>query len=145
MEIDLISFSPLSSLIGGVLIGIAVNIFFIVTGKLAGVSGIINNFLFQSSNRSKNIFFILGLIIGPYIFILISNNDIPFKMTTSIHLIIISGFLVGIGTKISNGCTSGHGVCGISLLSLRSILATLTFIISGVITVIILKLLGVGL
>ena len=82
------------------------------------------------------ILFLFGLIIGP-IFYSFSGNEIVSILTNSIPLLIIGGLLVGVGTKIGNGCTSGHGVCGISRFSLRSIIATITFIITGVITVLI--------
>ena len=142
MEIDISNFTPASSLIGGVLIGTAINIFFFTTGRLAGVSGIINNLLFQKSSRNNNFLFIIGLVIGPFIYIYFSNNKIPFTITSSIPLIILGGLLVGIGTKIGKGCTSGHGVCGISLFSIRSIVATLIFMLFAIFTVIIIKFIG---
>jgi len=80
------------------------------------------------------VLFLFGLIIGP-IFYSFSGNEIVSILTNSMPLLIIGGLLVGVGTKIGNGCTSGHGVCGISRFSLRSIIATITFIVTGVITV----------
>ena len=121
--IDLNNFTPLSSLIGGLIIGFSVILYLYTTGKLAGISGIFANTITNSNNRFANILFLLGLIIGPSIYLLINNAN--FEITKSIPLIIVGGFLVGFGTKLGSGCTSGHGVCGISRLSVRSIVATL--------------------
>ncbi|PPR44209.1 MAG: hypothetical protein CFH16_00619 [Alphaproteobacteria bacterium MarineAlpha5_Bin6] len=144
IKIDLINFTPLSSFIGGLLIGLAVIIFFISTGRLVGVSGIANNLLTRSSNRLINALFVLGLILGPLIFMFFSKNPIPFIVTNSIPIIIIGGLLVGIGTKIGSGCTSGHGVSGISRLSIRSIIATMLFICSAIITVLLFSYVGLN-
>ncbi len=143
IKLDLMNFTPFQSFTGGLLIGIAVVIFFISTGRLAGVSGIVNSTLTNSRNRAINILFILGLISGPIIFMFFSKNSIPFQVTTSVPLIIFGGLCVGMGTKIGSGCTSGHGVCGISRFSIRSIIATLLFIFSAIITVIILNFVGI--
>ena len=144
ISVDTINFTPFSSLFGGILIGVAVCIFFISTGRLAGVSGIVNNALTKSHNLFVNILFLLGLILGPLLFIFFSQNSISFQVTSSIPLIIIGGLLVGIGTKISSGCTSGHGVCGISRFSIRSIVATILFMLAAIITVLVLKLIGIN-
>jgi len=144
ISVDTINFTPFSSLFGGILIGVAVCIFFISTGRLAGVSGIVNNALTKSHNFFVNSLFLLGLILGPLLFMFFSQNSISFQVTSSIPLIIIGGLLVGIGTKISSGCTSGHGVCGISRFSIRSIVATILFILAAIITVLVLKLIGIN-
>ena len=144
INIDLVNFTPVSSFTGGLLVGLGVIIFFISTGRLAGVSGIVNNALTKSIHRYTNILFILGLIAGPLVFMIFSENKIPFIVTNSIPLIIFGGLAVGIGTKIGSGCTSGHGVCGISRFSLRSITATILFISSAIITVFILKIIGIN-
>ena len=140
--IDTVNFSPFTAFIGGLLIGIAVILFFVSNGRLAGVSGIVNNTLTTSQNRITNLLFLLGLILGPLIFMIFSGASIPFFMTSSIPIIIFGGLLVGIGTKIGSGCTSGHGVCGISRFSIRSLAATVLFILAAMITVFIFKLLG---
>ena len=139
--IDVSNFTPLPSFLGGLLIGIGVIIFFISTGRLAGVSGIAFNVI-SNNNRFTNILFLIGLIIGPVIYKLLISSDIPFLINNSYFIIIIGGLLVGLGTKIGSGCTSGHGVCGISRFSIRSILATILFIFSGIITVLIMQLSG---
>ena len=144
INIDLVNFTPVSAFIGGLFIGIAAIIFFVSNGMLAGVSGIVNNALTKSHNRITNLLFSLGLILGPLIYMIIFQTSIPFEITSSIPVIIIGGILVGIGTKVGSGCTSGHGVCGISRFSIRSILATTLFILSAMITVFIFKLIGLS-
>ena len=142
--IDVINFTPYSSLIGGLIIGVAVVLFFITTGRLAGISGIVSSTLEKNENKFSNLLFIIGLVLGPLVYIFFSQNDVVFKMTSSIPLIVIGGLLVGVGTKIGRGCTSGHGICGISRLSMRSILATIIFMIFAMITVYIFQLLKVS-
>jgi len=136
---NVINFTPLSALAGGIIIGLAVILFFVGNGRLAGVSGIVNDTLVSKQNRTDNFLFIVGLVLGPIFYIFFTKNNIPFFITSSLPIIIIAGFLVGVGTKVGKGCTSGHGICGISLLSLRSIIATITFMITAIITV---KLIG---
>ena len=133
---NIINFTPISAFVGGSLIGFAAFLFFVFNGRIAGVSSIASNSINKNENRFDNILFLSGLIIGPLIYSL-SGNEIESVLTNSLPLLIAGGLLVGIGTKIGNGCTSGHGVCGISRFSLRSIVATIAFIITGVITVLI--------
>ena len=142
--IDLINFTPYSSLIGGLIIGVAVVLFFITTGRLAGISGIVSSTLEKNENKFSNLLFIIGLVLGPLVFIFFSKNDVVFKMTSSIPLIIAGGLLVGLGTKIGRGCTSGHGICGISRFSMRSFLATIIFMIFAMFTVFFLQLLEIS-
>jgi len=136
---NIINFTPLSALVGGIIIGLAVILFFVGNGRLAGVSGIVNDTLISKQNRTDNFLFIIGLVLGPIFYAFFTKNNIPFLITSSLPIIIIAGFLVGIGTKVGKGCTSGHGICGISFLSLRSIVATIIFMITAIITV---KLIG---
>ena len=142
VTIDTLNFTPFAAFSGGLLIGFAVILFFVSTGRLAGISGIVHNALTSTTNWQSNFLFIIGLVLGPIVYAFILNKDIPFSVTSSQPLIIIGGFLVGLGTKIGSGCTSGHGICGISRFSFRSILATLTFMIVAMITVYALKWLG---
>ena len=142
--IDVINFTPYSSLIGGLIIGFAVVLFFITTGRLAGISGIVSSTLEKNENKFSNLLFIIGLVLGPLVFIFFSKNDVVFKMTSSIPLIIVGGLLVGLGTKIGRGCTSGHGICGISRFSMRSMVATIIFMIFAMITVFFLQLLEIS-
>ena len=136
---NIVNFTPQSAFLGGIIIGLAVILFFVGNGRLAGVSGIVNEALVSRKNKTDNLLFIVGLIIGPIFYAFFTKNNIPFLITSSLPIIIIAGFLVGIGTKIGRGCTSGHGICGISLLSPRSIIATIIFMITAIITV---KLIG---
>ena len=142
--IDFTNFTPYSSFIGGLIIGFAVVLFFITTGRLAGISGILSSTFEKNENKFSNILFLIGLVIGPLVYILLSKKDVVFNMSSSLPVIVIGGLLVGFGTKVGKGCTSGHGICGISRLSMRSILATIIFIIFAMITVYIFQLLGVS-
>ena len=133
---SIINFTPISAFIGGLLIGFAAFLFFIFNGRIAGVSSIASDSINKNKNKFDNILFLSGLIIGPILYSL-SGKEIESVLTNSIPLLIFGGLLVGVGTKIGNGCTSGHGVCGLSRFSIRSIVATITFILTGVITVLI--------
>ena len=136
LNIDWANFTLLNSLMGGILIGIAATIIFFVNGRIMGISGILGNLITTKKTDQKfwRIIFILGVLIGPLIFILLFK-EIKSEMVANTTLLIISGFLVGLGTSLGNGCTSGHGICGLSRFSIRSIVATLVFVISGMITV----------
>ena len=134
---NIINFTPISALIGGLLIGLSVALFFILNGRMIGISGIASNFLVSKNNRIENFLFLVGLILGPLIYNLISGKEINISISSSLILLIIGGTLVGFGTRISGGCTSGHGISGISRLSLRSIIATITFMLVGILTVLI--------
>jgi len=133
----IVNFTPYSALIGGIIIGLAVVIFFLFNGRLVGISGIAANALNQKERRIDNILFLVGLIIGPILYSLISNKEINISISNSLPLLIVEGLLVGIGTRISGGCTSGHGISGIGRFSLRSIIATITFMVVGILTVLI--------
>ena len=133
----IVNFTPYSALIGGIIIGLAVVIFFLFNGRLVGISGIAANALNQKERRIDNILFLVGLIIGPILYSLISNKEINISISNSLPLLIVAGLLVGIGTRISEGCTSGHGISGIGRFSLRSIIATITFMVIGILTVLI--------
>jgi uncharacterized protein len=134
---NIINFTPLPAFIGGIVIGLAVVIFYLGNGRLAGISGIMKNFISSNNNRFDNLLFLIGLILGPLIYSLFSTYEIPFTITTSLPTLIIGGLLVGVGTGISNGCTSGHGICGISRFSPRSFLATIIFLLMAIITVVV--------
>ena len=132
---NIVNFTPLSALTGGLLIGLSVALFFILNGRMIGISGIASNFLVSKNNRIDNFLFLVGLILGPLIYNLISGKEINISVSNSLVLLIIGGAMVGFGTRLSNGCTSGHGISGISRFSLRSIIATITFMIVGILTV----------
>ena len=137
------NFTPISAITGGIIIGCAVVLYFYTTGRLAGISGIFANVFTSKENRYSNLLFLIGLVLGPLGYIYFIKPSVNFEITNSYILIIIAGFLVGLGTRICGGCTSGHGICGISRFSIRSIIATITFIIAGMLTVFILQQLGI--
>ena len=134
---NIVNFTPISALSGGLLIGLSVALFFILKGRMIGISGIASNFLVSKDNRIENFLFLVGLILGPLIYNLISGKEINISISNSLFLLIIAGAMVGFGTRLSNGCTSGHGISGISRFSLRSIIATITFMLVGMLTVLI--------
>ena len=132
---NIVNFTPYSALTGGIIIGFAVAIFFYFNGRLVGISGIASNALTEERNKLDNILFLIGLIIGPIIYALFTQEEISISISNSYLLLIFAGLLVGIGTRVSGGCTSGHGISGIGRFSVRSIVATITFMIVGIITV----------
>ena len=137
------NFTPLSALTGGGVIGFAIVLFFYTTGRLAGISGIFSNALTSKLNRSSNLLFLLGLVVGPIGYFYLGKATVHFEITNSYIFIIIAGFLVGLGTRMGGGCTSGHGICGISRISMRSIIATIIFIFTGMLNVFILQQFGI--
>ena len=134
---NIVNFTPISALTGGLIIGFSVFLFFILNGRMTGVSGIASNFLISKNNRFDNLLFLIGLILGPLIYSYFTNQKIEISITNSLFLLIGGGILVGLGTRISGGCTSGHGISGVGRFSLRSIIATITFMIVGILTVLI--------
>ena len=131
---NIVNFTPIPAFTGGLIIGLAVVVFFLLNGRLVGISGIASNALTEKENKFDNLLFLLGLIIAPFIYSLFSNGGINISISNSYVLMIAAGLLVGIGTRISGGCTSGHGISGIGRFSLRSIIATITFMIIGILT-----------
>jgi len=138
---SIVNFTPITALTGGLLIGLAVALFFILNGRMIGVSGMASNFLISKENRIENLFFLVGLILGPSIYTFFLGQEIQITISNSLFLLIGGGALVGFGTRLSSGCTSGHGISGISRFSLRSIIATITFMIVGILTVLITNIL----
>ena len=138
---NIINFTPIPAFTGGLIIGLAVAVFFLLNGRLVGISGIASNALTEKENKFDNLFFLLGLIIAPIIYSIFSNGGVNISISNSYVLMIAAGLLVGIGTRVSGGCTSGHGISGIGRFSLRSIVATITFMIIGILTVYIKNLL----
>lgn len=134
----------LDALFGGVLIGIAVSLMLLWNGRVTGISGIINGIITpQKGDTQWRVLFVLGLFLGGIA--LNRLNPQVFENTTSSDAVvtIIAGLLVGFGTVMGSGCTSGHGVCGISRMSRRSFVATLVFMSSGIAAVFVFNLLGV--
>ena len=134
--IDLTNFTPTNSLLGGICIGLAATILLFANGRIMGISGILGDIIsFKEKDQiSWRIVFVIGVLIGPFIYLMIFQ-DLKSEMVADRILLIQAGLLVGLGTSIGSGCTSGHGICGISRLSIRSIVATFIFVVSGVVTV----------
>lgn len=134
MTIDTTTFTPVASMAGGVLIGLAAALFLIFNGRIAGISGILGGlFRFRRSDIGWRAAFIGGLIIAPLVYAVFWRLP-SIQIEANAGTIIIAGLLVGFGTRYGSGCTSGHGVCGISRLSPRSIVATLIFMSVAFIT-----------
>ena len=129
--------SYLRPLLGGALIGLSASLLLLTHGKIAGISGIYGGLLDRTTqDRRFRVWFIAGLIGAGAIALALSPSALPSKSAiSSLPLVAVAGLFVGFGTRLGNGCTSGHGVCGISRLSKRSIIATITFISMGVVTV----------
>jgi len=132
--IDYAHFTPLSALLGGSLIGLASLLLLLVNGRISGISGITGQLMNKPSPSNYwSWVFIAGMLVGAVVGVSANNLTAP-EIDSSWLAVIVSGLLVGAGTKIGSGCTSGHGVCGIGRLSVRSIVATLTFLVSGIIS-----------
>ena len=144
MELNLENFTPFSALFGGMLIGLSATILLLLNGRIAGVSGIMNGiFLSPKQEKFWRITFIAGLILGAVSFQLMNPGFFSPRQEYPLWLLISGGFLVGFGTRMGSGCTSGHGICGIAILSRRSIFATLTFMASGMLSVFLIRF-GLG-
>ncbi len=126
--------TTLYAVLGGFIIGIAAILLLAFNGRLAGVSGILYAGLTDKGNRTWRLLFILGLLLGGVLAHQLLDIPIPILAQSNILIIITAGLLVGLGVRIGSGCTSGHGICGLSRLSIRSLVATLTFMLTAVIT-----------
>ena len=139
MTIDWAHFTPWSSLAGGALIGLAATLFILLSGRIAGISGVIGGLLRPGKGDVLwRVAFIAGLVIAPVLFqAAFEQRDIDVEASTL--TLIAAGVLVGIGTRYGSGCTSGHGVCGLSRRSPRSLVATAAFMASGFLTVFVIR------
>jgi uncharacterized membrane protein YedE/YeeE len=135
------NFTPLSGFLGGALIGLAAAALMLLTGRIAGISGIFGGLLTPGTNdRGWRLAFIVGLIAAPLIAALATGIPLPAPaMPASLILVIVAGLLVGFGSRMGGGCTSGHGVCGIGRVSARSIAATAIFMAAAIATVAIMR------
>jgi uncharacterized membrane protein YedE/YeeE len=125
-------FTPISAAIGGALIGLAATLLMVLTGRIAGISGIFAGLVSpEAGDRSWRIAFIAGLILAPLTAGLIGYPLAPPQLPASWGIIVAAGLLVGFGTRLGSGCTSGHGICGIARLSARSLVATAVFVASA--------------
>ncbi|WP_368884693.1 YeeE/YedE family protein [Providencia vermicola] len=135
MSIDWANFTPWSAAAGGVLIGAAVSLLLLLNGRIAGISGILSGVLKPiAGDTAWKVAFILGIMIAPSLFILFFFSP-EVTITTSTPIIILTGLLVGFGTRMGSGCTSGHGICGMARFSRRSIVAVVTFMLVAFATV----------
>ncbi|PJJ99670.1 hypothetical protein CO611_04140 [Lysobacteraceae bacterium NML03-0222] len=132
------SFTPWSALLGGALIGLAALLLLAGIGRIAGISGILNNALENREGRGWRVLFLLGLIIGVALPALLGQVQYQ-PSPANWPLLILAGLLVGFGTRLGNGCTSGHGICGLARLSPRSLIAVLVFMGAGFISVYLLR------
>jgi uncharacterized membrane protein YedE/YeeE len=136
MEIDWINFTPFASFLGGIILGLASALMLILFGRIMGISGIIGTALERPKHDTLwRVVFLAGLASAAVIFAPLVDTSRTVPMTSSLWLIALAGLLVGYGTRLGSGCTSGHGICGISRLSVRSIVATGVFMVTGIITV----------
>lgn len=135
------NFTPVPAFAGGLLIGLSAVIMLLFNGRITGISGIMDGIVINSKpdDRVWRVCFLLGLVLGGFLFNLFMPDSFIPRDGFSLALLITGGFIVGVGTRMGNGCTSGHGICGIARFSQRSILATVTFMLTGAITVYIIR------
>ena len=133
IQIDWQAFTPIS-LVGGLMLGVATVILLLGIGRIAGISGIFSSLLKPKRVEMWQVLFIAGLIVSPLLYRLVKPLPV-LDISTSIPLLIAAGLLVGFGTRLGSGCTSGHGICGNARLSPRSMAATMTFMLFGILTV----------
>ena len=140
MQIDWANFTALESTIGGALIGLAAVLLMVFNGRIMGISGIAGAAVRGGDGRAWRIAFLVGTLTGPILFMLLFGS-VEMVMVASLPVLAVAGLLVGLGTSIGSGCTSGHGICGISRFSVRSIGAVMTFVATGMVTVFVIGLL----
>lgn len=138
VAIDWLHFTPWTSLAGGALIGLAAALFVLLNGRIAGISGLLGAVLQGGEGRAEKAMFLLGLLLAPLLWGLFAVMPV-IEFQVGWLSLLVAGLLVGLGTRYGSGCTSGHGVCGVSRLSSRSLLATLGFMASGFATVFVLR------
>jgi uncharacterized membrane protein YedE/YeeE len=142
MTIDWNHFTPWLSLSGGLLLGVSAAMFILVNGRVLGISGIVGGLLVpKKGDAGWRIAFLLGMAVSPLIFRMLMPPDMvqaP-RIDAGYLSVVVAGLLVGLGTRYGSGCTSGHGVCGLSRMSPRSLLATITFMATGFLTVFVLR------
>ena len=138
MALDWSAFTPGEALAGGALIGLAAAMFALLNGRIAGISGILGGVAGAPADRGWRVAFLLGLVVAPLVWIAFGTRP-AIRIDAGWPLVIVAGVLVGLGTRYGAGCTSGHGVCGLSRWSPRSIVATLAFMAAGFATVFVLR------
>ena len=142
MEVAWAEFTPAAAFTGGAMIGLAALFLMLLNGHVMGMSGILSGLLVKRPDWPWRLAFVIGVIAGPFIFM--AGTDVPIERQTVMSgpLVFVAAFLIGLGTTVGSGCTSGHGICGLLHLSLRSFAAVMAFIVSAVITVAIEGILG---
>ena len=139
MTIDWNHFTPWAALAGGILLGLASAMFILVNGRILGISGIVGGLLRPKAGDALwRIAFVLGMLTAPVLYLLVVG-PVPATIDAGWGTVVLAGLLVGVGTRYGSDCTSGHGVCGLSRLSLRSLAATLAFMGAGFVTVFLLR------
>ena len=139
MSIDWINFTPWSAAIGGAVIGLAAALLVLVNGRVAGISGIVGGMLrTRADDFAWRLAFVAGLLLAPMVYAMVAAFPSA-TIAASYPVLIVAGLLVGVGTRFAGGCTSGHGVCGLSRLSPRSLVATLAFMAAGFVTVFVVR------
>jgi len=138
---DPTTFTPVSSLIGGALIGVAAVLMMATTGRVAGVSGIVSRLLppYQDGEAPSRTAFVAGLLLAPMLYTVGSGSAIAHTVSSNLPLLALAGLLVGAGAVLGSGCSSGHGVCGIARRSPRSIASTLMFMATAFLTVFVMR------
>jgi uncharacterized membrane protein YedE/YeeE len=130
------NFTPLSGLVGGLLIGLAATLLLLLNGQLSGISGIVGGLVVpKDSDAGWRVAFVVGLLVGALAYVVATGGALLLEMQASLPVLVAAGLLVGFGTRLGSGCTSGHGVCGIARLSRRSIVATSVFFVVAMLTV----------
>ncbi len=131
------NFTPVSGLIGGLLIGVAASLLLLLNGRISGISGIVGGLLAptKSSDAGWRVVFVAGLLLGAFAYMLATGGAMSVRMQATMPVLIVAGLLVGFGTRFDSGCTSGHGLCGIARLSKRSIVASAVFFGVAMLTV----------
>ena len=139
MLIDWTHFTPWAALAGGVLLGLASALFVLLNGRILGISGIVGGLLRpRAGDMGWRLAFLLGMLVAPGLYWLVVGPTQP-RIDATSEMVVMAGLLVGVGTRYGSGCTSGHGVCGLSRMSPRSLVATLAFMGAGFVTVFLIR------
>lgn len=140
MQIDWQTFSPIPSLLGGMILGIAAALYVLLHGRILGISGIVSGLIHpKPGDFVWRLSLVLGLVSAPFLAVLFFGIRPVIDIETGWYAILLAGLLVGFGAQYGSGCTSGHGICGLSRLSPRSLVATMTFMGAGFLTVFVLR------
>jgi uncharacterized membrane protein YedE/YeeE len=140
MQIDWLAFTPIPSLVGGMILGVAAALYVLLHGRILGISGIVSGLIHpQAGDWSWRLALVLGLLSAPFLGALFLGILPIIEVDANWLAIIIAGLLVGFGAQYGSGCTSGHGICGLSRLSPRSLVATLSFMIAGFLVVFVIR------